>query len=93
MQHDSPAAKDAGTPSAEAEHIVMQRLAGEVPDWYRNTVTDGYALWNLWRSRPSLPALANLVEQFGGLCDWGWIRSPLEPDLFPSIHVDPFGNC
>lgn len=80
-------------PAPQAEQIVAEALAGQVPGWYRDNVTSGFELWTLWRLGPSLPALANLMDQFGGLCATDWLTVPLDTDLMPSRHVDPFSGC
>ena len=80
-------------PTPEAEAIVLAGLAGFVPDWYSDNITSGFELWKTWRLGPSLPALANLMDQFGGLCTTEWLTVPLDPYLMPSRHVDPFSGC
>ena len=80
-------------PSTDDERLVMAALVGEVSHWYKTNITNGYELWTTWRRGPSLPVLANLASQFEGLCVKDWIRSPLDPALFPSIHNNPFGRC
>ena len=80
-------------PTAEDEQIVRAGLAGRVPDWYRENVTTSFELWSTWRIGPSLPAFANLMDQFGGLCTTEWLTVPLDPHLLPSRHVDPFTGC
>lgn len=77
-------------PSGEAEQVVLQGLAGQVPDWYRENITNGAELWAAWRRGPSLPALANLADEFGGLCSTDWITYPLDPELFPPADSNPF---
>ena len=78
------------TPSSQAERVVLQGLEGQLPDWYLDNITDGYQLWAVWLRGPSLPALANLARDFGGLCYTDWIRSPLDPELFPPAGLSPF---
>jgi len=82
-------------PTAEAEQVLLQGLAGQVPDWYSENITNGAELWAAWVRGPSLPALANLADEFGGLCSTDWIRSPLDPELFPPADSNPFkdGGC
>ena len=82
-------------PTAEAEQVVLQGLAGEVPDWYRENITNGAELWAAWVRGPSLPALANLADEFGGLCSTDWITYPIDPELFPPAGSNPFkdGGC
>ena len=82
-------------PSGEAEQVVLQGLAGQVPDWYRENITNGAELWAAWLRGPSLPALANLAEEFGGLCSTDWIVHPLDPERFPPAGSNPFrdGGC
>ena len=78
------------SPSAEAELVVRDGLDDRVPDWYRRNIRDGLDLWTAWLRGPSLPALANLEAEFGGLCGTDWITSPLTPTSFPPAHLDPF---
>ena len=82
-------------PTAEAEQVVLQGFAGQVPDWYRENITNGAELWAAWVRGPSLPALANLADEFGGLCSTDWITYPLNPELFPPAGSNPFkdGGC
>ena len=81
------------TPSSEAERVVQQALDGHVPDWYDTNITTAQKLWIAWQRGPSLPALANLKGEFGGLCDTNWITSPLdlESENFPNLP--PFSDA
>ena len=83
------------SPTAEAEQVVLQALAGQVPDWYRKNITNGAELWAAWHRGPSISALANLADEFGGLCSTDWIRFPFDPELFPPAGSNPFkdGGC
>ncbi|WP_419930291.1 RCC1 domain-containing protein [Candidatus Poriferisocius sp.] len=83
------------SPTTEAEQVVLQGLSGQVPDWYRENITNGAELWAAWLRGPSLPALANLADEFGGLCSTDWITYPLDPELFPPVGSNPFrdGGC
>ena len=80
------------TPSLEAERVVRQGLDGQVPDWYTDNITTAGVLWTRWLRGPSFPALANLKNEFGGLCDPQaiWIEPPLDPDDFPTRNDPPF---
>ena len=82
-------------PSDEAEEVIQDGLAGRVPDWYRENITDGAALWEAWLVRPSTAVLANLMGEFGGFCETDWIKFPLDPDRFPAAGTNPFkdGGC
>ena len=82
-------------PTEEAEEVVLQGMAGQVPDWYRENITNGAELWAAWVRGPSLPALANLADEFGGLCSTDWITHPLDPERFPPADSNPFkdGGC
>ena len=82
-------------PSAEAEQVVLQGLAGQVPDWYTENITNGTELWAAWLRSPSMPVLANLAGEFGGLCSTDWITHPLDPERFPAAGTNPFkdGGC
>lgn len=95
LSHGCPTLPPRSEPSGEAEKVVLQGLAGQVPDWYRENITDGAELWAAWLRGPSLPALANLADEFGGLCSTDWIRYPLDPERFPPAGSNPFrdGGC
>ena len=82
-------------PTLEAEQVVLQGLAGQVPDWYTENITNGAELWAAWLRGPSLPALANLAGEFGGLCSTQWITYPFDPERFPPADSNPFrdGGC
>ena len=82
-------------PTLEAEQVVLQGLAGQVPDWYTENITNGAELWAAWLRGPSLPALANLAGEFGGLCSTEWITYPFDPERFPPAGSSPFkdGGC
>ncbi len=90
-----PTLPEGSEPTAEAEQVVLQGLAGQVPDWYRENITNGAELWAAWVLGPSFPALANLADEFGGLCSTDWIRYHLDPELFPPAGSNPFkdGGC
>ena len=84
------------SPTREAEQVVSDGLADRVPAWYLRDIADGLELWEAWLRGPSLPAMANLEAEFGGLCSTNWISSPLVPFNFPPAHLDPFrrgGDC
>ena len=90
-----PTLPQGSRPTAEAEQVVLQGLAGQVPDWYRENITNGAELWAAWLRGPSLLALANLADEFGGLCSTDWIVYPLDPERFPPAGSNPFrdGGC
>ena len=90
-----PALSEGSLPTLEAERVVLQGLAGRVPDWYRENITNGAELWAAWLRGPSMPALANLMDEFGGLCSTDWIAHPLNPAHFPPAGSNPFrdGGC
>ncbi|MCY3577360.1 MAG: hypothetical protein OXH53_08605 [bacterium] len=83
------------SPTEEAEQVVLQGLAGQVPDWYSENITNGAELWAAWLQGLSMPALANLADEFGGLCSTDWIRYPFDPELLPPAGSNPFkdGGC
>ena len=83
------------SPSDEAEQVVRDGLAGRVPDWYTENITDGAKLWAAWLERQSQAALANLAGEFGGFCETDWITTGLDPELFPAAGTNPFkdGGC
>ena len=90
-----PTVPERSKPTPEAVKVVLEGLAGQVPEWYRENITNGAELWAAWLRGPSLPALANLAGEFGGLCSTDWITYPLNPDLFPPAGGNPFrdGGC
>ena len=90
-----PTLPEGSLPTLEAEQVVLQGMAGEVPDWYRENITNGAELWAAWLRGPSVVALANLVGEFGGLCSTDWITYPLDPARFPPADSNPFkdGGC
>lgn len=90
-----PTVPQRSKPTPEAEQVVLEGLAGQVPEWYRENITNGAELWAAWLRGPSLRALANLAGEFGGLCSTDWITHPLDPDLFPPAGSNPFrdGGC
>ena len=63
--------------------------------WYTENITNGAELWAAWLRGPSLPALANLAGEFGGLCSTEWITCPFDPERFPPADSSPFrdGGC
>ena len=90
-----PTLSEGSRPTMEAEQVVLQGLAGQVPDWYPENITNGAELWAAWLRGPSMPALANLADEFGGLCSTDWITYPLDPQRFPPADSNPFkdGGC
>ena len=92
---DCPTMPVGSKPTPEAQQVVLEGMAGKVPTWYRANITNGAELWAAWLQGPSLPALANLADEFGGLCTTDWITYPLDPALFPPADTNPFrdGGC
>ena len=90
-----PTLREGSKPTLEAEQVVLSGLAGEIPDWYRENITNGAELWAAWLRGPSITALANLAGEFGGLCSTDWITHPLDPARFPPAPSNPFkdGGC
>ncbi len=90
-----PTLPEGSEPTLEAEQVLLQGLAGQVPDWYTENITNGAELWAAWLRGPSMPALANLADEFGGLCNLDWISTPLDPERFPPADSNPFrdGGC
>ena len=90
-----PTLPEGSQPTAEAERVVLQGLAGRVPDWYRDNITNGAELWAAWLRGPSVVALANLKDEFGGLCSTDWITHPFDPERLPPTGSNPFrdGGC
>ena len=90
-----PTLPEGSKPTLEAQQVVRQGLAGGVPDWYRENITNGAELWAAWLRAPSLLVLANLAGEFGGLCSTDWITHPFDPARFPPAGSNPFkdGGC
>ena len=83
------------TPNAEAERVATAAMRGRVPTWYTQNITTGTELFEAWDDAPSLPALANLADEFGGLCRTDWIEYPFDAAQFPAA-ASAFrndGNC
>ena len=82
-------------PNQQDEEVVLDGLAGKVPAWYTENITNGAQLWSAFLSRPGDKLLANIMHEFGGLCRTDWIRFPLDPNLFPAEGTNPFrdGGC
>ena len=82
-------------PTPELQQIVRDGLAGEIPDWYSENITNGAELWAAFRVAPSEQILANLADEFGGLCSVDWLTYPLETDRLPPEGTNPFrdGGC
>ena len=84
-----------GEPDRESEQVVLAGLAGDVPDWYVENITNGAELWRVLHRVLSVELLANLGGEFGGFCDTDWFRYPFEPALVPPPRTNPFrdGGC
>ena len=82
-------------PSAEAVQVVRSGLAGLVPDWYSSNITNGTELLEALRRAPNVFILANLSDEFGGLCTTDWLTYPLDPARLPPSGSNPFrdGGC
>ena len=80
----SQCSPDVAEPSALTEGIVLAGLAGEVPDWFTENITDGSDLWAAFLKAPSWQILINLADEFGGLCSTGWVQ-----DWVRSSEEDP----
>ena len=82
-------------PTQQDEEVVLAGLAGEVPAWYTENITNGAELWSAFLERPGDKLFANIQHEFGGLCSTRWIRQPLDPSLFPADGTNPFrdGGC
>ena len=91
---ECPATSDAL--SREAQQVLRSALAGRVPDWYTRNITNGAELWAALRTDFSLRMLANLQDEFGGLCSFDWIPEwRLEGGPLPPEGANPFrdGGC
>ena len=84
-----------GEPSRDAEQIVLAGLAGDVPGWYTENITNGAELWAALRRAPTEQLLTNLAGEFGGFCSTDWFTYPLDPARFPPEGSNPFkdGGC
>lgn len=82
--------------SREAQRVVRSAVAGRVPDWYTENITNGAELWAALRTDFSLRMLANLQDEFGGLCSFDWIPEwRLRGGELPAAGSNPFrdGGC
>ena len=80
-------------PTDEAKSILRSGLAGEVPAWYTENITDGADLWWTYRGLPAnLSLLSNLLNEFGGLCRTDFL---MNWRIAPSRDTNPFrdGGC
>ncbi len=93
--YNSGCASVSTTPSPEAEEIVLAGLAGEVPDWYTENITNGAELWAALRPVATPQLLANLGDEVGGFCSTDWFTHPLDLTRFPPEGSNPFmdGGC
>ena len=80
-------------PSPVDEQVVLAGLAGEVPEWYTQNITNSDDFWAAWLGAPSLRTLWNLAPEFGGLCSDDWVTYPLKPELFPAADANPFRDA
>jgi hypothetical protein len=82
-------------PRPEAEEIVLAGLAGDVPAWYTENITNGAELWAAMRRGLTPQLLTNLADEFGGFCSTDWITNPLDAARFPPEGSNPFrdGGC
>ncbi|MCY4103943.1 MAG: hypothetical protein OXG55_11910 [bacterium] len=95
MTYYGPGSSCAGTPDAPTEQeksILRSGLAGEVPAWYTDNVTDGASLWHLLFNVGNLTLMSNLMGEFGGLCRSDFL---MNPSLTPPRNSNPFadGGC
>ena len=86
------------SPSRTAEEVVRQALEArnrcDLPDWYIDNITTAADFWSEWRDVLSLPALANLQAEFGGVSNTNWVTWPLDSSVggFPAANDNPFAN-
>ena len=82
-------------PSSEALEVVRAGLAGRVPDWYHENITNGTDLWAAMRASGSTRIMANLAGEFGGLCSTDWLAAWPDPARTPADGTNPFrdGGC
>lgn len=82
-------------PSRAAIEVVRAGLAGEVPDWYTDNISNGFELWAAMRRGFGFPLLANLAGDFGGLCSTDWLATVRHDDDLPAAGTNPFrdGGC
>jgi len=82
--------------SREAQQVLRSAVAGRVPAWYTENITNGAELWAALRTDFSLRMLANLQDEFGGLCSFDWISQwRLYGGALPAEGSNPFrdGGC
>ena len=83
--YDSAACNSLPTsPNAQAEQVASDGMRGRVTRWYTTSITTGTKLFTEWRKAPSLPALANLSIEYGGLCSTNWVDYPFVTSSFPA---------
>ena len=79
-------------PTARAEAILRSGLAGEVPRWYTDNVTDGAALWWMMSVARNPVLVSNLMGEFGGFCRTDFL---MNWRVAPLRESNPFadGGC
>ncbi len=81
------------TPTDEDLEVLRSGLAGEVPDWYTEYISDGADLWRAFLdSSGDLTLLSNLMHEFGGLCRTDFL---MDWRIAPARSANPFrdGGC
>jgi len=79
-------------PSTEAVEIVLAGLSGRVPQWYVENITNGAELWAAIRRGNATVLLANLADEFGGLCSTHWLRELVTTGDLDSGQIPPAGT-
>ena len=81
------------TPTAKDKQVLRSGLAGRVPSWYTEYISDGADLWRAFKdSSGSLSLLSNLMHEFGGLCRTDFL---MNWTIAPTRSSNPFrdGGC
>ena len=80
-------------PTEEDLEVLRSGLAGEVPGWYTEYISDGADLWRAFLdSSGDLTLLSNIMHEFGGLCRTDFL---MNWTIAPPRSVNPFrdGGC
>lgn len=76
-------------PTAEAEQVVLQGLAGQVPDWYTDNITDGAELWAAWGAGPVAAGAGQPGQRVRRALQHGLDHLSARPGTFPSGRQQP----
>ena len=82
-------------PTSEAEQVVLQGLAGQVPDWYRENITNGAELWAALGPRPVAAGAGQPGRRVRRAVQHGLDHLSPQPGALPPADSNPFkdGGC